>query len=521
MSISTAWMERLHGDDWTVDPAVFDFKIGFRPAQYVQGNLAASWEFTDPSTYVIHLRQGAHWSNIPPANGREFIADDVIFHYNRMYGLGGGFTKGSPYYTGNTAYQDLISMTATDKYTVVAKWKTPNPEIIAETMQATGGGDFMENPDAVKLWGDENNWHHSIGTGPFLMLDFVSGSSATLVRNPDYYGYDARYPQNKLPYIDTLKILIIPNPATALSALRTGKIDAMEGMSLQDTLGVQKTNPEITRIRNSVYTATTVDPRVDVKPFNDIKVRIAMQKAINLADLASNYYQGTVDPNPLSLTSADMKGWGLPYSQWPQDLKDQYSFDPVAAKKMLADAGYPSGFKTNIVADAGADLDLLQVVKSYFAAVGIDMEIRTMDSGSWVNFVQVGHKQDQMAMRVNGALALNSEPLRHLYRFQTGFSLNFQMVSDPIIDGFVTKYMAATSIDVSKQIVRDANEYVARQHFSFSLVQPNTYSLVQPWFKGYNGQSLAITGTGSGPSCMGFYMCRFWIDQKLKTSSGH
>ena len=63
----------------------------------------------------------------------------------------------------------------------------------------------IENPDAVKQWGNLNDWHHAIGTGPFILTDFVAGSSVTLVKNPNYWGYDERYPQNQLPYVDKLK----------------------------------------------------------------------------------------------------------------------------------------------------------------------------------------------------------------------------------------------------------------------------------------------------------------------------
>jgi len=79
IGVPNAWMENLVADDWTLDPAVFDYEIGYRPSDYNVGNLASSWEFTDPSTYVIHLRQGIRWQNLAPANGREFIADDVVF----------------------------------------------------------------------------------------------------------------------------------------------------------------------------------------------------------------------------------------------------------------------------------------------------------------------------------------------------------------------------------------------------------------------------------------------------------
>jgi ABC-type transport system substrate-binding protein len=67
------------------------------PAQYVAANLAESWEFPDASTYIVHLRKGIHWQDIAPVSGREFTADDVTYTYGRLFGVSGGFTKGSPY----------------------------------------------------------------------------------------------------------------------------------------------------------------------------------------------------------------------------------------------------------------------------------------------------------------------------------------------------------------------------------------------------------------------------------------
>ena len=67
----------------------------------------------------------------------------------------------------------LISVTATDKYTVVFKWKTPNPEVIMETLwRRLAPRTCIESPEAVKLWGNLNDWHHAIGTGPFILTGF-------------------------------------------------------------------------------------------------------------------------------------------------------------------------------------------------------------------------------------------------------------------------------------------------------------------------------------------------------------
>jgi hypothetical protein len=78
--------------------------------------------------------------------------------------------------------------------------------------------------------------------------------------------------------------------------------------------------------------------------------------------------------------------------------------------------------------------------------------------------------------------------------------------------------LSVTGIDDFKQIVRTANEYVARQHFAISLVQPNLFGLTQPWLKGYSGQFGAQTNHNE---LLSFYLARFWINRNLKNSVGH
>ena len=68
-TIHSAWLERLFTDDWTLNPAVFDYKTSFRPNSYIDGQLAESWEFINPNTLIVHLRKGVHWQDLPPVNG--------------------------------------------------------------------------------------------------------------------------------------------------------------------------------------------------------------------------------------------------------------------------------------------------------------------------------------------------------------------------------------------------------------------------------------------------------------------
>jgi ABC-type transport system substrate-binding protein len=211
-----------------------------------------------------------------------------------------------------------------------------------------------------------------------------------------------------------------------------------------------------------------------------------------------------------------MTGWGYPYSEWPQSLKDEYAYNPTKAKQLLAAAGYPNGFNTDVVADNTKDMDLMQIVQSNLAAIGVKMEIRPLDAASWVAFVlRAPHKEDALAFRSGGPLGNSYSPIRMLQLFRTGYPADFGMVSDPVFDAFYVNAMAATSVDAIKKIVHDANKMVAEQHYAISLLQPNLFSFYQPWLKGYNGQDNALK------SVAGFYLSRYWIDGSVKKSLGH
>jgi peptide/nickel transport system substrate-binding protein len=514
-NIMSGWLECLHAGYWPLEPVPFDQKFG--NLNYTNCHLAESWEFSEQGTYIVHLRKGIHWQDIEPVNGREFTSDDVAYHYHRLYGGGHGFTRRGP--GAHYQFTPLESVTVIDKYTVAFKWKLANVEIIRDAMQAWGTLASIEPHEVVEKWGNLDNWYHAIGTGPFILKDFVPGSSATLVKNPNYWGHDEQNPQNQLPYIDTLKILIIPDKAKAIEALCAGDIDILDELLPSEATAIRKTNPELLQVNYPADTALTIEPRNDVKPFNDIRIRKAMQMAIDLPSICHTYYNDTCRPYPSSTTSYYMKGWGFPYEEWPQDLKDEYAYNPTMSKQLLAEAGYPNGFKTNIVADATGDMDLLRIVKTYFAQVGIDMDIRPVDAAEFVSFVQISHKHDQLSQfGHNGKLgSLGINPVNFLSRLVPN---KYMAISDPVLEAFHPKAWTVSSFDEVKKLLRDCNEYVARKHFLISLLQPMECALYQPWFKGYNGERGSISGS-AGPHLLFYYPPRFWINQNLKKSMGH
>jgi peptide/nickel transport system substrate-binding protein len=498
------YYETLFTKNWTLDRKIFGFTTSFTPDEYSAGLLAQTWEQPDAQTIIVHLHQGVHWQDKPPVNGRELTADDIVQHYDRILGTGSGYTNPNPNYgflTGNWE-----SVTATDKYTVVFKFKRPSGlafNSIADTMQINA----IEAPEYVKQ-GDLQNWKNAVGTGPWILTDFIDGTSLTYSKNSNYWGHDERYPQNQIPYADTLKMTLIPDMATALAALRTGKIDVIGGetgrLSWQQAKSLAKTNPELQQVK-VLGVANGVGFRCDTKPFNDINVRKALQLAIDIPTIAKSYYGGMVDGIPCGIISPVFTGYCFAYEDWPQGLKDEYSYNPTKAKQLLAEAGYPNGFSTNIVAASErSDMELLQIIKAEFKDIGVDMEIRQMEFASWNAFISAG-KHDQMV----GLMSASTNPIQFtLSGFQSTNPSNYTFNNDTGYDEIFAKFMAATDPAEVKQWTREADKYAIEKHWSAVVCPTATFNVWQPYLKGYSGEALHF-GQSHIWACL-------WIDQSLK-----
>jgi len=429
-----------------------------------------------------------------------------------------GYPK-DPNYAAITAWAPLQSVVAADKFTITFNWKQgTSPVAELSVMQEQGADNSIECPDVVAA-GNLNDWHHAVGTGPFILTNFVDSSSATYIANPNYWGTDLRWVQNKLPYISNYTLLIIPDAATAEAAMRTGKIDGYSSMPTPDALNMMKTNPEIIVKQKPQGTEYTLDPRNDVAPFADIRVREAMQFAINIPLIASSYYQGYATPWPASLTENQMglSGWGVAYTNWPTNTQAQYAYNPTLAKQLLAAAGYPNGFNTDVVVESDADINLYGIAQAELAQIGINMTINTMPPTSWQSYVITNHKEDALSARNQGILGLTSDIFTQLAMFTPGSQSNYILVNDPTMTNYYNQAVAAQNVPAEQTILQQANLYVAQHHFAISLAQPSIFNMVQPWIKGNPGANTfgdTVTGAGFGDGVP----VGVWIDSALKTS---
>ena len=119
-------LEKLAIADWATPRDKFDFQFLNVPTNTI-GSLAESWEQPDDKTIIFHIRQGVHWHDKPPMNGRELTAQDIEYNFHRVLGMGSGFTEPSEWSLGDWEGVQVESITATDKWTVSFKLKELDP----------------------------------------------------------------------------------------------------------------------------------------------------------------------------------------------------------------------------------------------------------------------------------------------------------------------------------------------------------------------------------------------------------
>ena len=222
-----------------------------------------------------------------------------------------------------------------------------------------------------------------------MLTDWVEGSSATFTKNPDYWGYDEKYPENRLPYIDELRGLVMLDEATRMAALRTGKIDSMgtHGYTLIDKIdtadSLARTNPEIVQYQFVLRSDNALAVNVTKPPLDDIRVRQALQMAINHGEINDIFYKGLADWKPKG--PALVEGYTVPFDEWPEEVKKGYTYDPAGAEALLDAAGLPRGadgfrFKLWVPVLPSSDSTYAETVVAYWREIGVELEMRSIPS---------------------------------------------------------------------------------------------------------------------------------------------
>ena len=260
---------------------------GYLPQDAIKGELAESWAWKEnPLRVEIKLRQGVMF---PEKAGRHEEprarpSEDVAYSFNRLIS--------SP--KQQKGYFNHVEKVETpDKHTVVFYMK----HFHAEWDYRFGWGYYSPIYAKEMVDAGATNWKNAVGTGPFQLTDYVSGNSNTYTKNPIYWGTEKIGGQDyKLPFVDKIIYRTIKDEATWITALRTAKLDILEAIRWQNVDSLKKSAPQLQWNRWLGQSGTFMAMRMDVDgPFKDVRVRRALNMAVNKDEIVKAYYNGNAE----------------------------------------------------------------------------------------------------------------------------------------------------------------------------------------------------------------------------------
>jgi peptide/nickel transport system substrate-binding protein len=331
--------------------ALHDAMVKAMPGQPTAPSLAESWSVSkDGLVYEFVLRKGVRFHNGDPVT-----AEDVKFSFERYHG------------SANKTLRERVAAVETPDATHVRfRLKQPWPDFLTFYTGATGAGWIVPKKYVEKV-GDDGFKKAPIGAGPYKFVSFIPGVELVMEAFDQYW--------RKTPSVKTLVFRVIPDDSTRLAALKRGEVDII--YSVRGALGeeVRRTpglalKPSVIQATQWVYFADQWDPK---SPFHDRRVRQAVdlaidRKAINDAEtLGFSKLTGTIIPDTFEFF-------------W---LPPATPYDPVKAKRLLAEAGYPNGFDAGEFFTDASYASVSEAISGYLQAVGIRTSLRPLERAAF------------------------------------------------------------------------------------------------------------------------------------------
>ncbi len=506
--------------DWTRGPAgsgVADFapRSATSLEDQFSPQLAESWQMPAQGVWILNIRRGVHWQKPNTdagrlMNGRELTADDIVASWNRLASAPSDAMRRL-----QPATQAVTTVNRTGPWQVTIK--TPI-NYMTQFFYVIQGSSYnrVYPPEVVAKYGNVADWRNAVGTGPYMLTEYVPGSIVRLIKNPDYWEKNpvGAGKGDQLPYIDGYNQIIIPDASTRLAAMRTGKLDLLQANVKEDWQGLTRTSPRIESHPYMDLTAQALAIRIDKKdkPFSNLKVRQALMYATDFGSWVKNYYGGDADMDvwPGSKQVSQMY---QPLSEMPQAVQDLYKYNPDKAKQLLKEAGYPNGFKVSVVTSSVQQrVDELSVFKDMWSKVGVELVLDIKDVVVY-NSIVTSRLYDDM---LYGGLVTTFNNQLSFGGFRGTATLSY--IDDPAgKDAFIEAAWPKVNDNIFINMPKAYEEYkklkphLLEQAYYIVRPQPFFYNVWWPWLKNHYGQPAGIN--------MGLVRY-WWIDQALKKSMG-
>ncbi|MFJ8086635.1 ABC transporter substrate-binding protein [Lysinibacillus sp. NPDC095746] len=329
--------------------------------------LAESYSLSDDGlTYTFKIRPGVKFHN-----GEDLTVEDIQYSFDRLMGKNGGEKM-------SNSFDNVASTEAPDANTFVIKLKEPNSNFLysltarqSAILPKSNDGKHNENP---------------IGTGPFAYVKYSPGSNLELKKNERYW-------QEGLPYLNKVTFTFQSDDQAAIMSLMANEVD-LTSIPWQRVSEVENNYNLSHQNNNSSLIVTFNEMKA---PFDNVKVRQAINYAVNKSDIIDSVFAGYAVPlgSNMSPAMGDYQKKGL---------ENKYKRDVEKAKALLAEAGYPNGFKTKITVSSHNDMysNIAQIVAANLKEIGIDVEIEVVEWGIWLDRVYFGRDYQMTTIDLTG-----------------------------------------------------------------------------------------------------------------------
>ena len=381
-------------------------------------SIAKSWDVSeDGLEYTFYLEEGILFHN-----GRELTAEDVKFSIERYQDP----VLGSPY---KNVVDRIVGLEVIDDYTIKFTLNEPISSFLIGI--ATGNVPMV----AKESYNDDNTVADPIGTGPYKFIEWIPDDRFVIEAFDDYWA--------GAPNVAKITFKIIPDETIRLTALKTGDIDIMKGIPI-DNLVSEINNPTLENVTllsipGSTYLYTSLLLNHNRAPFDDIKVRQAMLYAIDVQEIIDIVYFGLGVPATCPFAEGNV--WYVPY--------DRPDVDQQKAKDLLAEAGYPDGFEFDLATTAifGQVDKVATVIQAQLAEIGVTANVQVDELAAFIEREETLDFDAQF----KAAGAYFDPEIYYSEHLRTGgpYHIAFGSWSDPEIDQLLDD--GAVEVDVEKR----------------------------------------------------------------------
>ena len=437
--------------------------------------LAVSWKQTNPTTWVFELRKGVKWHD-----GSDFTADDVVFSILRLQGPTSNFRV-----YGNSVGKP----TKIDTHTVQLETPVPNPvmlEMLANSL-------FMMN----KAWAEKNNAakaqdftnekeaytaRNAMGTGPYILVSRDPDVKSVFKKNPNWWGLKEKgYWDGN---VDDIVYTPIGAPGTRMAALLAGNIDFVLDPPPSDVDKLkQEKGVKVYEGRENRIIFLQMDQARDellysnVKgknPFKDKRVRQAFYQAIDVNAINRAVMRGLSVPTAINLPNPDKAGI-------PKEMDKRYPYDVNAAKKLLADAGYPNGFELGMDCPNNRyinDEKICVAVAGMLSKIGVNVKVNAIPRAQY--FPKAQRMEVSFCMLGWGGATTDAiftlQPVLHSRNDKGDGDYNWGNYKDAAFDAMIDDAKGDTDAKRRQQTI-----IKAMKHFHDNVYMIPLHLQVIPW----------------------------------------